>query len=90
MPAMLGFFSLQFPAGVLIYWVATNLWTMGQQWFIFRRIDDTVPPPPDNEPKPGRPAGASREGQRHQREGHGDQEHGSKGTTTPGRRRNTG
>ena len=59
MPAMLAFFSLNFPSGVLIYWVATNVWTMGQQWVIFRRVDETVPPPPDNEPQPGRPKGSA-------------------------------
>jgi YidC/Oxa1 family membrane protein insertase len=27
-----------FPLGVLIYWVSNNLWTMGQQYYIFKRI----------------------------------------------------
>ena len=33
-----GFF---FPIGVLIYWVTNNLWTLGQQFFILRKM----PPP---------------------------------------------
>ena len=33
-----GFF---FPIGVLLYWVANNLWTLGQQFFILRKL----PPP---------------------------------------------
>lgn len=59
MPAMLAFFSFNFPSGVLIYWVATNIWTMGQQWVIFRRVDDTVEPPPNNDPQPVRAPGSS-------------------------------
>lgn len=27
-----------FPLGVLIYWVSNNVWTMGQQYYIFKRI----------------------------------------------------
>jgi YidC/Oxa1 family membrane protein insertase len=34
MPLFLGVFSLTLPAGVSIYWVASNLWTIGQQRFI--------------------------------------------------------
>lgn len=26
-----------FPIGVLIYWTTTNLWTMGQQFYVIRR-----------------------------------------------------
>jgi YidC/Oxa1 family membrane protein insertase len=39
MPVMLLVFSWNIPAGVLIYWVTTNLWTMGQQWFMFRKVE---------------------------------------------------
>ena len=38
MPIMLLVFSWNIPAGVLVYWVASNLWTMGQQWFMFRKV----------------------------------------------------
>ncbi|BBG05622.1 MULTISPECIES: membrane protein insertase YidC [Pseudonocardia] len=27
------------PLAVLFYWVANNLWTLGQQWLVYRRID---------------------------------------------------
>lgn len=27
------------PLAVLFYWVANNLWTLGQQWVVYRRID---------------------------------------------------
>lgn len=39
MPLMLGFFSYNFPVGVVLYWVTTNFWTMGQQAFIFRQVE---------------------------------------------------
>lgn len=39
MPVLLLFFSWNIPAGVLIYWVTTNVWTMGQQWVMFRSLD---------------------------------------------------
>lgn len=36
MPAVLTVFGFNLPIGVLLYWVTTNLWTMGQQYVIFR------------------------------------------------------
>jgi YidC/Oxa1 family membrane protein insertase len=38
MPALLVFFGYNLPAGVLLYWVTTNLWTMGQQYVMFRTV----------------------------------------------------
>ena len=38
MPVMLTFFSFNLPIGVLLYWVATNIWTIGQQFVMFRNI----------------------------------------------------
>jgi YidC/Oxa1 family membrane protein insertase len=38
MPVMLTVFAVNFPVGVLLYWVTTNLWTIGQQWMMFRNI----------------------------------------------------
>jgi YidC/Oxa1 family membrane protein insertase len=32
----------RYPAGLLVYWITTNLWTIGQQYLIRRRM----PPPP--------------------------------------------
>ncbi len=29
----------RFPVGVLLYWLTTNLWSMGQQFFVIRRMD---------------------------------------------------
>ncbi len=34
MPAFIGFISLQFPAALALYWVVSNLFSIGQQYFI--------------------------------------------------------
>jgi YidC/Oxa1 family membrane protein insertase len=47
-------FIISFPAGLVIYWITTNVWTMGQQWVVKRLI----PPPPkptEEEEKSARP-----------------------------------
>jgi YidC/Oxa1 family membrane protein insertase len=36
LPFIFVFFILNFPAGLLVYWITTNLWTVGQQYFIRR------------------------------------------------------
>jgi YidC/Oxa1 family membrane protein insertase len=36
MPLFFVFISINFPLAVIIYWVTTNLWTMGQQWVLLR------------------------------------------------------
>ncbi len=36
-PLMFALFGINFPIGVLIYWLTTNLWTMGQQLIVIRR-----------------------------------------------------
>jgi YidC/Oxa1 family membrane protein insertase len=36
LPFVFVFFILNFPAGLLVYWITTNLWTVGQQYFIRR------------------------------------------------------
>ena len=37
--------GVAFPIGVLVYWTTTNIWTMGQQFYVIRR-----------NPAPGTPA----------------------------------
>jgi YidC/Oxa1 family membrane protein insertase len=37
--------GINFPVGVLIYWLTTNMWSMGQQFYVIR-----------NNPQPGTPA----------------------------------
>ncbi len=38
MPLLFVLFVIRFPAGVMVYWITTNTWTMGQQYLIKRRI----------------------------------------------------
>ena len=45
LPIVFGVGGINFPIGVLIYWTTTNLWTMGQEFFVIRRM-----------PTPGSPA----------------------------------
>lgn len=44
-PVVFAVGGVNFPIGVLIYWFTTNLWTMGQQFYVIR-----------NNPQPGTPA----------------------------------
>lgn len=46
--------GINFPVGVLIYWFTSNLWTMGQQFYVIRR-----------NPAPGTPAYTAWEERRH-------------------------
>jgi YidC/Oxa1 family membrane protein insertase len=45
MPLFFVLFVINFPAGVILYWITTNTWTMGQQYVIRRRIGPTQAPP---------------------------------------------
>lgn len=54
MPAFLGLISLSISSGVLVYWVTTNTWQIGQQYVMLRsRVDDSPPgaPKPKELPK---------------------------------------
>ncbi|MET9069615.1 membrane protein insertase YidC [Streptosporangium sandarakinum] len=50
-------FSLNFPLGLILYWVTTNLWTLGQQHWFYSRHPSPVVDAKGNvvtpEPKPG-------------------------------------
>jgi YidC/Oxa1 family membrane protein insertase len=35
---------INFPAGLLVYWITTNLWTMGQQYTVRKMIGPPTPP----------------------------------------------
>jgi YidC/Oxa1 family membrane protein insertase len=41
LPFLFAPFVATFPAGLAVYWIATNLWTLGQQWVVM-----TFWPPP--------------------------------------------
>jgi YidC/Oxa1 family membrane protein insertase len=36
-PVFFAIFGINFPIGTLIYWLTTNVWTMGQQFYVIRR-----------------------------------------------------
>ncbi|MBA0052818.1 membrane protein insertase YidC [Streptomyces sp. AJS327] len=36
-PVMFAVFGINFPVGVLVYWLTTNVWTMGQQMYVIKR-----------------------------------------------------
>jgi YidC/Oxa1 family membrane protein insertase len=38
LPIVIVAFLFRYPAGLLVYWITTNLWTIGQQYFIRRRM----------------------------------------------------
>jgi YidC/Oxa1 family membrane protein insertase len=47
-PLLFAVGGVGFPIGVLIYWLTTNIWSMGQQFYVIR-----------NSPAPGTPAHAA-------------------------------
>jgi len=53
LPFVFVFFILNFPAGLIVYWITTNFWTVAQQYFVRRSVGMSVPgrpgtlPPPD-------------------------------------------
>ncbi|HEY1590371.1 MAG TPA: YidC/Oxa1 family membrane protein insertase [Solirubrobacteraceae bacterium] len=47
---------INFPAGLLVYWITTNLWTMSQQYVIRRRLGPATPPASPAAANGGRPA----------------------------------
>ena len=36
LPLVFAFSGVNFPIGVLIYWTTTNIWSLGQQWWVIR------------------------------------------------------
>ncbi|WP_088287488.1 membrane protein insertase YidC [Kineosporia sp. A_224] len=59
-PVIFAVSGVNFPIGVLIYWLTTNVWSMGQQFYVIRRM-----------PAPGSPAAKALE-ERRRRKGKGE------------------
>jgi YidC/Oxa1 family membrane protein insertase len=60
LPFMFTAFIINFPAGLIVYWITTNLWTVAQQWTLRKRYGAMRPPAdPDtkNEDAPAAPGG---------------------------------
>jgi YidC/Oxa1 family membrane protein insertase len=62
LPLIFLFFVVNFPAGLMIYWVTTNLWTTGQG-LITRKLRPQTTPPPKKSSRtpPGGGNGAARD-----------------------------
>jgi YidC/Oxa1 family membrane protein insertase len=41
-PVLFGVFSLRFASGLVVYWVTSNLWRIGQQHLVLNKIYDTA------------------------------------------------
>jgi YidC/Oxa1 family membrane protein insertase len=61
MPLIFVFIIINFPAGVLVYWITTNTWTMAQQYIMRRRIGP-VPVMPSSAGTTGKDGGAGGKG----------------------------
>jgi YidC/Oxa1 family membrane protein insertase len=48
LPFLFVTFIIRFPAGLLVYWITTNLWTILQQTIIRRRLGPMRPPGQDS------------------------------------------
>jgi YidC/Oxa1 family membrane protein insertase len=44
MPLFFVIFIINFPAGVIVYWITTNTWTIAQQYIVRRRLGPMGPP----------------------------------------------
>jgi YidC/Oxa1 family membrane protein insertase len=74
LPFVFVVFIIQFPAGLIVYWITTNLWTVGQQYVVRR----TMGPMRPLEPAPaGAPAVVSK------REAKGGEAESAKPAATP-------
>jgi len=43
LPLSFAVFGFSFPVGVLLYWLTTNIWSMGQQRYVIARMPPVVP-----------------------------------------------
>ena len=52
LPFVFVIFVINFPAGLLVYWITTNLWSIVQQSIVRKRLGPMRPPSADGEPVP--------------------------------------
>ena len=43
LPLSFAVFGFNFPIGVLLYWLTTNIWSMGQQYYVIKRMPPITP-----------------------------------------------
>jgi YidC/Oxa1 family membrane protein insertase len=63
MPIFLGFISISISAGVLVYWVTTNAWQIGQQHLMLRRREAEALPAKGATKGPSPPKGSDKTGE---------------------------
>ena len=51
LPVVFGAISWQFPSGILVYWVTTNVWSIGQQYVVNRLVKREAKKTDDKEKK---------------------------------------
>jgi YidC/Oxa1 family membrane protein insertase len=56
LPVVFAVFGFKFPLGVLLYWLTTNLWSLGQQGIVIKRMDAAAAAPAGPLPGPSGPA----------------------------------
>ena len=61
LPLVIVAFLFRYPAGLLVYWITTNVWTIAQQYFIRRRIGPAPPKPPKSPESSNGRASSARE-----------------------------
>jgi YidC/Oxa1 family membrane protein insertase len=44
LPFVFTFFIIKFPAGLIVYWITTNLWTVGQGYILRKKMGPISPP----------------------------------------------
>ena len=65
-PMVIAPFIISFPAGLALYWITTNVWTLGQQ-FVVTRLAPPVTPTAGGDP----PADGEGEGEGKRKRGRG-------------------
>jgi YidC/Oxa1 family membrane protein insertase len=59
LPLVIVAFLFRYPAGLLVYWITTNLWTIGQQYFVRKRMGPIGPAAGKKEPASSASSGSS-------------------------------
>lgn len=72
LPVIFAVSGVNFPIGVLLYWFTTNLWSMGQQFYVIRKM-----------PAPGSPAATALEARRAKKGKKNKSEPGTDGVVEP-------
>ena len=54
LPVFFAVAGVNFPVGVLLYWLTTNIWSMGQQWWVIKRMPPVVPGQSSAKPAAGK------------------------------------